>query len=168
MPTAPKKWSQRKRGCTSKPEIACGSSRPAAAGSASRMSEMRKLLADHCCTWWRESSSAARRALVAASSGWMLDSFDVMLYALVVAALILDLGISKREAGILGSITLIAAAVGGLVFGVIADRFGRVKALVWSVLIYAIFTAACGFARNVGDLAIFRGLLGFCLGGEWA
>lgn len=125
-------------------------------------------LSEHCCAWWRESSSAARRALVAASCGWMLDSFDVMLYALVVAALILDLGISKREAGILGSITLIAAAVGGLVFGVIADRFGRVRALIWSVLIYAVFTAACGLARNVTELAIFRILLGFGMGGEWA
>jgi MFS family permease len=138
------------------------------ADSAPNMSEMTQALSDYCCAWWRESSSVARRALVAASCGWMLDSFDVMLYALVVAALILDLGISKREAGVLGSITLVAAAVGGLVFGVIADRFGRVKALIWSVLIYAVFTAACGFARNVVELGIFRILLGFGMGGEWA
>ncbi|HZL27258.1 MAG TPA: MFS transporter [Acidobacteriaceae bacterium] len=132
------------------------------------MNEITRVLSDHCCGWWRESSSTARRALVAASCGWMLDSFDVMLYALVVAALIVDLGISKREAGILGSITLIAAAAGGLAFGVIADRFGRIKALIWSVLIYAVFTAACGLARNVVELAIFRVLLGFGMGGEWA
>src|SRR5665213_3985346 len=118
------------------PVTACGLSRRAAAHSASKMNEITRVLSDHCCGWWRESSSTARRALVAASCGWMLDSFDVMLYALVVAALIVDLGISKREAGILGSITLIAAAVGGLVFGVIADRFGRVKALIWSCLLY--------------------------------
>ncbi len=118
--------------------------------------------------WWRESTPAARRALAAASCGWMLDSFDVMLYALVVASLILDLGISKQTAGILGSITLISAAVGGLVFGVIADRFGRTRALIASILIYAIFTAACGLARNIAELAIFRILLGFGMGGEWA
>jgi MFS family permease len=129
---------------------------------------MREALLDHFSAWWRESSSVARRALVAASLGWMLDSFDVMLYALVVASLILDLGLSKQQAGILGSITLIAAAVGGLVFGVIADRYGRVKALIYSVLIYAVFTAACGFARNIVELAIFRVLLGFGMGGEWA
>src|SRR5665213_2976211 len=150
------------------PVTACGLSRRAAAHSASKMNEITRVLSDHCCGWWRESSSTARRALVAASCGWMLDSFDVMLYALVVAALILDLGISKREAGMLGAITLIAAAVGGLVFGVIADRFGRVKALIWSVLIYAVFTAACGLARTVVELAIFRVLLGFGMGGEWA
>src|SRR5882757_2274865 len=91
--------------------------------------------------WWREATPEARRALAAASFGWMLDSFDVMLYALVLASLILDLGLTKQAAGILGSITLVAAAVGGLAFGVIADRYGRTRALIGSVLIYAIFTA---------------------------
>jgi len=118
--------------------------------------------------WWHQSAPEARRALVAASFGWMLDSFDVMLYALVLASLILDLGISKQAAGVLGSITLLAAAVGGLIFGVIADRYGRVRALIGSVLTYAIFTAACGFAQNIVQLAIFRILLGFGMGGEWA
>src|ERR1700740_2194009 len=79
--------------------------------------------------WWRQSTSEARRALFAASFGWMLDSFDVMLYALVLASLIFDLGISKQTAGVLGSITLLAAAAGGLVFGVIADRYGPIRAL---------------------------------------
>ena len=118
--------------------------------------------------WWRESTPDARRALAAASFGWMLDSFDVMLYALVLASLILDLGLTKQAAGILGSITLVTAAAGGLIFGVIADRFGRTRALIWSVLIYAVFTAACGFAHNVAQLAIFRILLGIGMGGEWA
>jgi MFS family permease len=118
--------------------------------------------------WWRQSSPAARRALAAASFGWMLDSFDVMLYALVVASLIVSLGLSKQAAGILGSITLISAAIGGLAFGVIADRYGRTRALIASVLIYAVFTAACGLAQNVVQLAICRVLLGFGMGGEWA
>ncbi|SFS00337.1 Predicted arabinose efflux permease, MFS family [Granulicella pectinivorans] len=118
--------------------------------------------------WWRQSTSHARKALAAASLGWLLDAFDVMLYALVLASLILDLGMSKQTAGILGSITLIAAAFGGLLFGLIADRFGRTRALVWSVLIYAVFTAACGFAHTVVELAIFRILLGIGVGGEWA
>ena len=64
--------------------------------------------------WWRQSTPEARRALAAACFGWMLDSFDVMLYALVLASLIVDLGITKQMAGILGSITLLSAAVGGL------------------------------------------------------
>ncbi len=98
----------------------------------------------------------------------MLDSFDVMLYSLVLASLIVDLGMSRQTAGVLGSITLAAAAVGGLVFGVIADRFGRTRALIWSVVIYAVFTAACGLAHSVVELGLFRILLGFGMGGEWA
>jgi MFS family permease len=118
--------------------------------------------------WWREATPQAHRALLAASCGWMLDSFDVMLYSLVLASLILSLGISPQTAGVLGSLTLAAAAVGGVVFGVIADRYGRIKALIWSVVIYAVFTAACGLAHSVVELAVFRILLGFGMGGEWA
>jgi MFS family permease len=100
----------------------------------------------------------------------MLDSFDVMLYALVLAALLRDpvLHLTSPVAGILGSITLLAAAVGGVTFGVIADRFGRRNALMAAVLIYSVFTAACGFAQTVTQLAVFRVLLGFGMGGEWA
>jgi MFS family permease len=98
----------------------------------------------------------------------MLDSFDVMLYSLVLASLMADLHLSKSTAGVLGSITLLAAAAGGLSFGIIADRFGRTRALMASVLIYAIFTAACGLAQNIVQLAVFRILLGLGMGGEWA
>jgi len=118
--------------------------------------------------WWRDATPQARRALVAASFGWMLDSFDVMLYALVLAALLSDLGISKATAGLLGSATLVASAVGGMVFGVIADRAGRTFALMASIVIYSVFTAACGLAQTVGQLAVFRVLLGLGMGGEWA
>jgi len=118
--------------------------------------------------WLLEAPAASRKALLAASLGWMLDSFDVMLYSLVLASLMLDLHLSKSSAGVLGSITLIAAAAGGLVFGLIADRFGRTRALMASVLIYAVFTAACGLAHSFVELAIFRILLGLGMGGEWA
>jgi MFS family permease len=121
-------------------------------------------------TWWHEADLTARRAFIAASLGWMLDSFDVMLYAIVLAALIRDpvLQLSFETAGILGSITLISAAAGGIAFGVIADRFGRKRALMAAVLIYSIFTAACGFAQTAMQLAVFRILLGLGMGGEWA
>ncbi|MEI6667528.1 MAG: MFS transporter [Acidobacteriota bacterium] len=118
--------------------------------------------------WWRSGTPEGRRALVAGGLGWMLDSFDVMLYALVLAALIRDLGISKDTAGLLGSVTLVASAVGGLAFGVIADRFGRTRALIASILIYSVFTAMCGFAQTVMQLAVFRVCLGLGMGGEWA
>jgi MFS family permease len=119
-------------------------------------------------TWWRAGTPEAKRALIAASLGWMLDSFDVMLYALVLASLMRDLAMDAPTAGLLGSVTLLASAAGGLIFGVIADRFGRTRALMWSILIYSIFTAACGFAQTVWHLAVFRVLLGLGMGGEWA
>jgi MFS family permease len=98
----------------------------------------------------------------------MLDSFDVMLYSLVLAYLMADLSMSTTTAGLLGSLTLFASAIGGMVFGVVADRYGRTRALMGSILIYSVFTAACGFAQSVTQLAIFRLLLGIGMGGEWA
>jgi MFS family permease len=120
--------------------------------------------------WWRDADGDAHHAFVAASLGWMLDSFDVMLYAIVLAALIQDptLHLSFAAAGILGSVTLVSAAVGGIAFGVLADRIGRKRALMAAVLIYSVFTAACGFAQTAVQLAIFRILLGLGMGGEWA
>jgi len=118
--------------------------------------------------WWRAADADARRALVAASLGWMLDSFDVMLYALLVATLIRELGMTPATGGLLASLTLVASAAGGILFGIIADRYGRTRALIWSVLIYSVFTAACGFAQSVLQLAVFRLCLGLGMGGEWA
>ncbi|MGE0813402.1 MAG: MFS transporter [Vicinamibacterales bacterium] len=120
--------------------------------------------------WWRAADHRARHAFVAASLGWMLDSFDVMLYSIVLASLIQDptLQLSTSVAGQLGALTLLAAAVGGVVFGVVADRVGRKGALMAAVLIYSVFTAACGLVQNVPQLAICRILLGFGMGGEWA
>ncbi|MBW8867244.1 MAG: MFS transporter [Acidobacteria bacterium] len=120
--------------------------------------------------WWRDADRDARHAFVAASLGWMLDSFDVMLYAIVLAALIQDpvLHLSFGTAGILGSVTLVSAAIGGIAFGVLADRIGRKRALMAAVLIYSVFTAACGLAQTAVQLAVFRVLLGLGMGGEWA
>ena len=118
--------------------------------------------------WWRDGTPEARRALVAAWLGWMLDAFDVMLYALVLKSIQDDLGMSTSVAGALGSLTLLASAAGGIVFGLVADRYGRTRALMSSVLIYSVFTAACGLAQSVAQLAAFRALLGLGMGGEWA
>ena len=118
--------------------------------------------------WWHEGDEAAHKALIAASLGWMLDAFDVMLYALVLKSLMADLHIDSATAGWVGSVTLLAAAGGGLAFGVIADRLGRTRALMLSVLLYSVFTAACGFAQSAVQLAIFRIFLGIGMGGEWA
>ena len=118
--------------------------------------------------WWRVATASSRRALIAAALGWALDAFDVMLFALVLASVIADLGLTKAQAGALGSITLLGGAVGGLIFGHIADRFGRTRALIASVLLYSVFTAACGLSQTLWQFAVFRALLGLGMGGEWA
>ncbi len=118
--------------------------------------------------WWREAPGDAKRALFAAALGWMLDAFDVMLYALVLTAVMSDLGLSKATAGLIGSVTLVAAAVGGVVFGLVADRYGRTRALMASILLYSVFTALCGLAQSGLQLALFRIGLGLGMGGEWA
>ncbi len=123
---------------------------------------------DNSVGFWKEASPEARKALVAASLGWMLDAFDVMLYALILTAVIQDLGLSRETGGLMASLTLGASAIGGLVFGVLADKLGRTRALNLSILLYSVFTFACGFAQNVWQFAIFRIFLGLGMGGEWA
>jgi MFS family permease len=110
---------------------------------------------------------AERDSLLAGGVGWMLDSFDVTLYAMVLAYLMRDLGISKEAGGLLGSLTLLASAFGGVIFGFVADRIGRSRSLSTSIVIYSIATAACGFAHTVVVLAVFRIILGLGMGGEW-
>lgn len=120
--------------------------------------------------WWHAADERAHRAFIAAALGWMLDAFDVMLYAILVPALVQDpeLHLSLTASGRIGSVTLLAAACGGIAFGVFADRYGRKRALMVSVLLYSIFTGACGFAQTALQLAVFRIFLGFGMGGEWA
>src|SRR5262245_24341165 len=118
--------------------------------------------------WWREADRTAKRALFAGALGWMLDSFDINLYALVLTPLMQELSLDQTTSGSLQSMMLLAAAVGGIGFGVLADRWGRKRALMTSVLLYSIFTAACGFAQSALQLAVFRIFLGLGMGGEWA
>lgn len=118
--------------------------------------------------WLREAPAPSQRALLAASLGWLLDSFDILLFALILPAVIEALHLTKARAGLLGSLTLIAAAAGGILFGLAADRWGRTRALMASIIFYAVFTAACGLAWSFLSLACFRILLGFGMGGEWA
>lgn len=119
-------------------------------------------------SFWNEASPAAKKALIAASLGWLLDAFDVMLYALILTAVVKDLGLNLATGGQLASLTLAASALGGLLFGVVADRLGRTRALSLSILLYSVFTFACGLAQDLWQLAIFRFLLGLGMGGEWA
>lgn len=116
---------------------------------------------------WSETSSTQRRTLVAAGLGWMLDSFDVMLYSLVLATLIRQFGMSKETAGLLNTLTLVASAIGSVIIGVLADRYGRRRMLSASILIYSFATFACGLSTTIFILAVFRFILGLGMGGEW-
>ena len=118
--------------------------------------------------WWRSAPPQPRRALIAASMGWALDAFDVMLFSLTLSAVIAELGLTKAQAGALGSITLLGGAAGGLFFGWVADRYGRTRSMIYSVLLYSVFTAACGLSNTFWQFAFFRALLGLGMGGEWA
>lgn len=120
-------------------------------------------------SFWQLARQPVRRdALLAASFGWMLDSMDVMLYAMVMPAAQRDLHMSASTAGLVMTLTLVMAAIGGIGFGFVADRLGRTRALTLSILIYTICTGLCAFVQTVPQLAICRMLLGIGMGGEWA
>ncbi len=129
---------------------------PMAAAGASRIS-----------FWLLAKEPFRRNALLAAAFGWMLDSMDVMLYSMVIPAASRDLHMSSGTAGLIMSLTLIAAAAGGIFFGFVADRLGRTRALSLSILIYCVFTGLCAFVHSVPQLAACRVLLGLGMGGEW-
>lgn len=108
-----------------------------------------------------------RRTLIAAALGWMLDAFDAMLYALVLAHIMRDLSMSKATSGFLATLTLLASGIGGILFGFIADQIGRKRALMLSILTYSICSFASGLSTSILMLAIFRFVLGLGMGGEW-
>ena len=114
-----------------------------------------------------QTTSAQRRTLLAAALGWMLDAFDAMLYALLLTYVMRDLGMSKGTAGLLNSLTLLASGIGGVLFGFIADRVGRKRALMASIFTYSICSFGSGLSTSVLMLAAFRFVLGLGMGGEW-
>ena len=108
------------------------------------------------------------RALAAAMIGWTLDAMDVMLYAFALTAIRTEFALDAAGAGALASVTLLASAFGGTLFGWIADRAGRTRALVWSILVYSVFTALTATSSSVAELVLWRTLVGIGLGGEWS
>src|SRR5712671_262823 len=117
--------------------------------------------------WPPQITPAERKSLAAGGLGWMLDAMDVMLYSLVLTYLIREFSMDTRTAGFLNSLTLVASAIGGLLFGMVADRIGRTRSLMVSILVYSLASAACAFSHSVAQLAVFRFVLGLGMGGEW-
>lgn len=118
--------------------------------------------------WIGRLTGAERSALIATFAGWMLDGMDVMVYSLVLPVLLSVWHISKGQAGLLSTSTLLISSLGGWIAGILADRFGRVKLLKVTVFWFAFFTFASGFAQNFEQLLVARGLQGLGFGGEWA
>jgi MFS family permease len=115
----------------------------------------------------RQATPGQRRTLLAAALGWALDAFDTMLYALVLALLMRDFGMSKVVGGLLSTLTLLASGIGGVLFGFLADRIGRKQALMASILTYSVCSFASGLATSIAMLAAARFVLGLGMGGEW-
>src|SRR3984885_2621607 len=115
----------------------------------------------------KQASPGQRRTLLAAALGWMLDAFDAMLYALVLTYVMRELGMSKATSGLLYTLTLLASGIGGVFFGFLADRIGRKRALMLSILTYSLCSFASGLSTSVMMLAVFRFILGLGMGGEW-
>ena len=118
--------------------------------------------------WWKEITRKQWYALAAGQAGWALDAFDVMLYAFVLTTIMKEWNNSPAAAGFMVSVTLFASSFGGIIFGAVADRIGRKKALMITVLVFSVCSGLSGLAQNLTQLAIARTLLGLGMGGEWA
>src|SRR5215831_5247446 len=118
--------------------------------------------------WFGELNAKERRTMGACFGGWALDAFDVQMYSFVIPTVIALWGLSRGEAGLIGTVTLLISSLGGWFAGALADRFGRVRMLQITILWYSVFTFLCGFAQNFEQLFILRGLHGLGFGGEWA
>ncbi|MDI3406539.1 MFS transporter [Streptomyces cavernicola] len=118
--------------------------------------------------WLRALGPRGRRAFGGAFGGYALDSYDYFTLPLSMVAISAYFALDSGQTGLFTTVTLVVSAVGGALAGVLADRVGRVKALMLTVITYAVFTVACGFAPNYETLLLFRALQGLGFGGEWA
>ena len=117
--------------------------------------------------WFRALSSKERRTFWSCKIGYALDAMDTQFLSFVIPTLIATWGLSKGDAGLIGTVTLLTSAAGGWIAGILSDRMGRVRTLQLTILWFALFTVACGLAQNFGQLLLARGLMGFGMGGEW-
>ena len=117
--------------------------------------------------WHREITRLQWRTLIAAQLGWMLDAMDVMLYSFALTTIRAEFHLSSAAAGALGAAPLVTSALGGMLFGWLSDRYGRARALMWSILAFSAFTAFTATSRTVGELVFRRAIVGIGLGGEW-
>ncbi|MGI3900796.1 MAG: MFS transporter [Janthinobacterium lividum] len=118
--------------------------------------------------WYVGASRAQWQVFWSSYLGWALDIMDLMLFAMLLSHISADLGMSRSLAGSIASASLLATALGGIVFGVLADRIGRTRSMVLSILCYSVGTVLCGASQNVAQLVLFRLIVGVGVGGEWS
>jgi MFS family permease len=118
--------------------------------------------------WYREINAKQWYALGAGGLGWALDAFDVMLYSFCLTSIMAEWQLKPAEAGFMVTVTLFASSFGGILFGELADRIGRKRALMATVLVFSICSGLSGLSQNLVQLAVARTILGLGMGGEWA
>jgi MFS family permease len=106
--------------------------------------------------------------LFAAQAGYMLDAMDVLLFVFAVNTLRDQFGLSAAEAGLVSSFTLAFSAAGGIAFGILSDRIGRARTMVWSIVIYSVASAGTALSWNLATLLFWRAIIGVGLGAEWS
>ncbi|MFN5720646.1 MAG: MFS transporter, partial [Bradyrhizobium sp.] len=118
--------------------------------------------------FYRDMNLQERRTFWACASGWTLDGMDFMIYPLVIGTIITLWKVDAGTAGLAGTVTLLASAVGGWLGGYLSDRIGRVKTLQLTIIWFSFFSLVCAVVQNFDQLLIARALLGLGFGGEWA
>ena len=93
----------------------------------------------------------ARKALIASNVGYAMDGFDLIVLSFMLPTVSAALNLTKSEAGSLITWTLIGAVIGGLIVGTLSDKFGRVRVLSWTILLFAVFTGLCALAQGYWD-----------------
>jgi MFS family permease len=116
---------------------------------------------------WAELLPEQRNSLLAAGLSWLFSGFAVMLYSALLPQLLTALQMSKSTAGSLNALMLVGTGVGSFFFGLVADRYGRKRALIISILTFTTFTFLSGLATGVATLGICRAVVGLGMGGEW-
>ena len=107
------------------------------------------------------------KALIGSAVGYAMDGFDLLILGFMLSAISADLNLTPAQSGSLVSWTLIGAVVGGILFGALSDRYGRVRVLTWTIVLFAVFTGLCAIAQGYWDLLIYRTIAGIGLGGEF-